>query len=70
MSEIDDGGHVYPVAKTSGELHYGLTRRNKLIDDLVVAMVKDTRIDIDWAIKNAIKIADATIKASKERDAP
>lgn len=43
--------------------------RDKLIGDLVVALVGDD-YDLNWVagegIKKAIKIADATLKASKE----
>jgi len=87
----NDGGLVYPgsrresigkeVGFESRLVNYpGITRRNKLIDDLVVGMVaviisevditKDTAEDVQTAfnesIKQACKIADATIAESNK----
>jgi len=89
MSENKDGGFVYPRiikenpdrASQSGrepqEFSYpGITRRNKLIDDLVVSLVqgdflfsKETTPEdhiINKYIPLAIRIADATIAESNK----
>ncbi len=83
MSQKNDGGQFHPGQMSNPPHPHdvpGITRRNKLIDDLVVGMVaviidnvdadKDTAEDVniafDETIKIACKIADKTIAESNK----
>jgi len=79
--KVDSGGPVHPgEERCRSGMHAGITRRNQLIDNLIVGLMSaDTILSgldsenltvpsanrIAFTIKNAISIADLTIEASK-----
>lgn len=52
--EKNDGGHVYPRERRYGQ-PAGITRRNKLIDDLVVGMVAGEYARPDEGAENPVE---------------